>query len=168
MKILHIIPSLDPKGGGPAEGVKQIVLYHKKIGNVLEVVCFDEKEDSFVKEIDFPVHCLGHGLTHYSINFKLISWLKNNISNYDAAVINGIWQFHSSGAWFVLKNSNIPYFVYTHGMLDPWFNKKYPIKFLKKLICWVLVEYRVLRDAKAVLFTCEDEKILARNSFRPK
>jgi glycosyltransferase involved in cell wall biosynthesis len=51
-------------------------------------------------------------------------------------------------------------------MLDPWFNKAYPLKHLKKRLYWPF-EYRVLRDAAAVLFTCQEERVLARQSFRP-
>jgi glycosyltransferase involved in cell wall biosynthesis len=50
-------------------------------------------------------------------------------------------------------------------MLDPWFKQKYPLKHLKKWLYWPWGEYRVLRDAKAVLFTCEEERLLARKSF---
>jgi glycosyltransferase involved in cell wall biosynthesis len=50
-------------------------------------------------------------------------------------------------------------------MLDPWFKHQYPLKHLKKWLYWPWGEYPVLRDAKKVLFTCEDEKILARQSF---
>ena len=57
------------------------------------------------------------------------------------------------------------YFVFTHGMLDPWFKRTYPLKHLKKWLYWPWAEYRVLRDAQAVLFTCEEERILARQSF---
>ena len=52
-------------------------------------------------------------------------------------------------------------------MLDPWFNRTYPLKHLKKLLYWPWAEYRVLRDAKAVLFTSEEERRLARKSFAP-
>jgi glycosyltransferase involved in cell wall biosynthesis len=52
-------------------------------------------------------------------------------------------------------------------MLDPWFRKTYPLKHLKKLLYWRWGEYRVLRDAKAVLFTSEEERRLARQSFVP-
>ncbi|EOM1465679.1 TPA: glycosyltransferase, partial [Klebsiella pneumoniae] len=55
--------------------------------------------------------------------------------------------------------------VYTHGMLDPWFKKAYPLKHLKKWLYWPWADYRVLRDAKSVIFTCEEERILARKSF---
>src|SRR5438105_6162023 len=50
-------------------------------------------------------------------------------------------------------------------MLDPWFNRTYPLKHLKKLLYWPWAEYRVLRDAAAVLFTSEEERRLARESF---
>jgi glycosyltransferase involved in cell wall biosynthesis len=52
-------------------------------------------------------------------------------------------------------------------MLDPWFKRTYPLKHLKKLLYWPWAEYRVLRDAAAVLFTSEEERRLARQSFWP-
>src|SRR5213076_1488953 len=51
------------------------------------------------------------------------------------------------------------------GMLDPWFKRTYPLKHLKKWIYWPWADYRVLRDARAVLFTTEEERLLARQSF---
>jgi glycosyltransferase involved in cell wall biosynthesis len=52
-------------------------------------------------------------------------------------------------------------------MLDPWFNRTYPLKRLKKMLYWPWGEYRVLRDASAVLFTSEEERRLAGKSFWP-
>jgi glycosyltransferase involved in cell wall biosynthesis len=57
--------------------------------------------------------------------------------------------------------------VFTHGMLDPWFNKAYPLKTFFKTIFWRLFERKVLRDARGVMFTCEDERRLASTSFSP-
>jgi glycosyltransferase involved in cell wall biosynthesis len=50
-------------------------------------------------------------------------------------------------------------------MLDPWFKRRYPLKHLKKWLYWPWGDYRVLRDAAAVIFTCEEERVLARQSF---
>jgi glycosyltransferase involved in cell wall biosynthesis len=50
-------------------------------------------------------------------------------------------------------------------MLDPWFKRTYPLKHLKKWAYWPWADYRVLRDASAVLFTTEQERLLARQSF---
>jgi len=80
-------------------------------------------------------------------------------------VINGLWQYHSLGVWRAMRQLKQPYLVFTHGMLDPWFKHTYPLKHLKKWLYWPWAEYRVLRDASAVLFTCEEERLLARESF---
>jgi glycosyltransferase involved in cell wall biosynthesis len=50
-------------------------------------------------------------------------------------------------------------------MLDPWFKTTYPLKHLKKQLYWPWADYRLLRDARAVLFTSEEERRLARQSF---
>jgi glycosyltransferase involved in cell wall biosynthesis len=50
-------------------------------------------------------------------------------------------------------------------MLDPWFKKTFPFKHLKKWLYWPWAEYRVLRDATAVIFTSEEERLQARRSF---
>jgi glycosyltransferase involved in cell wall biosynthesis len=51
-------------------------------------------------------------------------------------------------------------------MMDPWFREHYPLKHLAKQVYWFLAEGRVLRDAQAVLFTCEEEKHRAHGAFR--
>ncbi len=57
------------------------------------------------------------------------------------------------------------YFVFPHGMLDPWFKETFPLKHFKKWLYWPWADYRVLRDAAAVIFTSEEERLLARKSF---
>lgn len=86
-------------------------------------------------------------------------------ADYDAVIVNGLWQYTGLATWRALGRSATPYFVYTHGMLDPWFKRHYPLKHLKKWLYWPWAEYRVLRDAAAVIFTCEEERLLARQSF---
>jgi glycosyltransferase involved in cell wall biosynthesis len=50
-------------------------------------------------------------------------------------------------------------------MMDPWFKREFPLKHLKKSIYWHTRLSRVFRDATAILFTTEEERILARQSF---
>jgi glycosyltransferase involved in cell wall biosynthesis len=97
----------------------------------------------------------------------LVPWLKQNADKYDIIVINGLWNYLSLGAWRGLRKSKVPYFVYTHGMLDPWFKQKYPLKHAAKQLFWFFSEGQLLRHAKAVLFTSEEERRLARNAFYP-
>lgn len=172
MNILHIIRSVNPKGGGPIEGVTQLHAYFKAqfaaqaLDCHTEVLSLDAPDEEFAKASPLIVHALGPvSLGGYGYSAKLKPWLLANAHRYDHIIINGIWQYHSFGAWRALQQLGKPYYVFTHGMLDPWFKKTYPLKHLKKWLYWPWAEYRVLRDAKAVLFTCAEERILAAQSF---
>ena len=165
MKVLQTIHSVDPAGGGVAEGVNQLGAALISMGHQVEIASLDVPEAPFLRNSVLPVHALGPSSGGYGYSAKFVAWLRQNRNQYDAVVVNGLWQFHSFGAWLALQNSDTPYVVYPHGMLDPWFKKEYPLKHLKKWLYWPWAEYRVLRDAAAVLFTCEEEKLLARKSF---
>jgi len=165
MNILRVIRSVSPEGGGPIEGVRQSSAVLIGQGHEIELASLDDPTESFVHNCPLKVHALGSLKGGYGYSAKYVQWLKENACNYDVVIIQGLWQFHSYGAWKALKKSSIPYFVFTHGMLDPWFKKEYPLKHLKKWLYWPWAEYRVLRDARAVLFTTEQEKLLARESF---
>jgi glycosyltransferase involved in cell wall biosynthesis len=62
-------------------------------------------------------------------------------------------------------HGHLPYMVFTHGMLDPYFKRRFPLKHLKKWIYWVAVQYWVLRSAERVLFTTDVERDLAATTF---
>ncbi len=165
MNILHVISSVNPVGGGPIEGIKQLGAILTGAGHRVEVASLDPPDAPYVEECPLPVHALGPAMLQYAFSSRFVPWLRSNRSHYDAVVVNGIWQYHSFGTWRALRNSSTPYVLFTHGMLDPWFKKQYPLKHLKKWMYWPWAEYRVLRDAQAVLFTCEEERALARSSF---
>jgi glycosyltransferase involved in cell wall biosynthesis len=165
VNILHIINSVNPSDGGPIEGVKQLGRIFVSGGHRVEIASLDAPDAPYLKGFPLPVYPLGPTTLRYRFGTRFIPWLRANRGHYDAAIVNGIWRFHSFGAWHVLRNSNTPYVLFTHGMLDPWFKKHYPLKHLKKWMYWPWAEYRVLRDAQAVLFTCEEERLLARSSF---
>ena len=166
MKILQIISSIDPKGGGVIESVKQLTAVHLSMGHQVEICSQDAPSDELVINSNIKIHAVGPVKGTYGYNPILVKWLKNNAHIYDVVIVNGLWQYIGLAVWRALAGSNIPYYVFTHGMLDPWFKKTYPLKHLKKSLYWHWAENRVLRDARKVLFTCEEEKLLARNSFK--
>jgi glycosyltransferase involved in cell wall biosynthesis len=166
MKILRSIRSLDPAFGGPSESVKQSSMSLAARGHDVEVVTLDPPASEWLRSYPMPVHTLGPGLGNYGYNSRFSDWIKQRRASYDAVIVHGVWQYHSFGVWRALHGTATPYFVFPHGMLDPWFNRTYPLKHIKKLFYWPWGEYRVLRDAAAVLFTSEEERRLARESFR--
>ncbi len=147
MKILNCIHSLNPSIGGPLESVRQSSLVLSRRGHTVEVVSLDALTDPWADEFPGTAYALGPGRGSYGYAPRFVPWLKERCASYDAVVVHGIWQYNSFGVWRALHQTATPYFVFPHGMLDPWFNRTYPLKHLKKLLYWPWAEYRVLRDA---------------------
>ncbi len=164
MRILHVIRSLHPEYGGPAQLVRCIVAAGPRLGWEGEVACLDQASQPFLEEIPFPVHALGLNESTYGYSKLWVPWLHDNIDRFDGVVVHGIWQYQSWGTWRAIRKRK-PYVLFPHGMLDPWFKRRYPLKHAKKWIYWYLAERNVLRDASSVLFTCETEQRLAPESF---
>ncbi|WP_322030754.1 glycosyltransferase [Paraburkholderia sp. J76] len=165
MKILHLVSTVDPRSGGPIEGVRQSGLAMTALGHQIEVASLDPIDAPYVREFPLPLHALGPGRGHYGYCPAYVAWLRANARRFDAAIVHGLWQYHGFGARRALRHAQVPYYVYTHGMLDPWFKSTYPLKHLKKWAYWPWADFRVLRDAAAVIFTTDEERLLARESF---
>lgn len=167
MQLLHAITSTDLSGGGPIEGLLRLGGALESLGHSSEILCFDAPDAHWLAQIPFNTHALGPTrLGNYHYSPRWIPWLQDQSSAFDCVVIHGLWQFTGLGTWMALRQQPLPYVIYTHGMLDPWFKRAYPLKHLKKMLYWP-AEYQVLRGATRVLFTCEQERILSRHSFWP-
>ncbi len=167
MRILQVIRTLDPCYGGPAQGARDCARELARLGHTAAILTLDAPDNPWAKEPEIPVIAAGPSRSDYRYTPRLVPWLKAHARDYDAIVVNGIWDYAALGSWRALKDSATPYYLYTHGMLDPWFQRTYPLKHLKKTIYWKLWANRILRDARAVLFTSEEERRLAAVSFAP-
>ncbi len=167
MRILHVIGSLSPADGGPPEAVRQLVRAYEQIGVEVELLSLDEPTEPFLGNIRVPLHALGQRkLGSFSYSRALGPWLRKNARRFDAIVVHGIWCYLNLAVRRAAHRTGKPYGVFVHGALDPWFNRKYPLKHLKKRLYWPL-QYPALRDARAVFFTSEAERDLAATSFSP-
>jgi len=149
MKILHVIHSVDPRGGGPIEGIRQLIPALASQGVAMEVMSLDAPGAPGTTDFPVPLHTTGPSRSGYGYNPLAVPWLKKNQRNYNAIIVNGLWQYAGFASWRALRHTSTPYYVYPHGMLDPWFKRQYPLKHLKKWLYWPWGEYRVLRDARA-------------------
>ena len=165
MKVLRVIRSLHPATGGPAVGISSFARALDRLGCTTTVVTLDSPESPWLSSLDYDFIACGPVFGSFGYKPRLVTFLRELCSEYDAVIIDGIWQYHSYATYLALRSSTIPYYVYTHGMLDPWFKRKYPLKHLKKLLYWNLFEYYVLKSATRVLFTAQSEMNLAAQSF---
>jgi glycosyltransferase involved in cell wall biosynthesis len=164
MRILHVIRSLNPKHGGPTESAHMFSAAHQRAGNQVELATLDAPEEGFTKIPGAEVHPFGPSRGVYGYQPRLLDWLKENGGRFDGVIVNGVWQYHGLAARKALAGRT-PYVVFSHGMLDPYFNRRYPLKHLKKLAYWSLIENRNLNRAQAVCFTSEEEKRIAAEGF---
>jgi glycosyltransferase involved in cell wall biosynthesis len=165
MKLLRLIRSLNPTDGGPIEGIRQITPHLAALGVSTSVASLDPPDAPWLQHQPFEAIGLGPVAGGYGYRRGVPDRIRALARQHDAVIIEGIWQYHAFATWRALRGSGIPYFVYTHGMLDPWFKRTYPLKHFKKWAYWPWADYRVLRDATGVLFTTEQERQLARQSF---
>ena len=165
LKLLHVMSGLNPLDGGPREGVCRRGVFLEELGHSVSIVTLDDPHEPFLRDIPLTVYPLGPSYGGFRYNKKLVPWLMAHALEYDAVIVNGMWQYHGFGTRQALRRLGMPYYLFAHGMLDPWFKRAYPLKHLKKWLYWPWGEYRVLRDARAVLFTSEEERRLASQSF---
>lgn len=179
VKILHIICNLNPEVGGPPEAILRQSRVWQELGHSCEIASLDFPDDSWVLNCPFTVFALGlrsslwrqlqiiFPLLRYSYSPYLVPWLRCHAINYDIILVHGLWNYVALGAVRSLVRSNIPYFIFPHGALDPWYKRAYPIKNIAKKLLWLFSEGRLLKGAAGVLFTTEEEKTLARGAFYP-
>ena len=166
MKLLRVIATVDPATGGPVAGLRAVTPALASLGHETEFLTVDSPTTPHLESWVGRVHALGPVQNRYAHSPRLRPWLEKNLNRYDAVVVHGLWQdFGHAVRSVCLERGGPPYFVFPHGMLDPGLRKTYPVRHIKKWLYWQLIERRVLRDARAVLFTCEEERRIARLSF---
>jgi glycosyltransferase involved in cell wall biosynthesis len=167
LRLLNVTASINPAAGGVSESILRLSRAVMNLGHEVEIVSVDAPDSAWKESLQAPVHLKGppRGPLEYSRDFH--QWLAQNSGRFDAIISHGLWRDNSRATRLAARAAGRPYFVFPHGMLDPWFKRYYPVKHIKKCVFWWLTEYSVLRDARAVLFTCREELLLARESFRP-
>lgn len=174
IKLLRVISSMNPKTGGPPNGIKYITPFLDELNIETTIVCLDDINDEFIKKSSLNIIALNENKTPWQYNSKLYNWLLNNLINYDTVIVHGIWLYHTyavSEAVNTLRKTNelfdIKYFIYPHGMLDGYFqsNKTRKLKALRNYFYWHLVEHKNVAIADGLIFTSEEEKNIATKTF---
>ncbi|CAN5190968.1 glycosyltransferase [soil metagenome] len=177
MRILHIIASANLKEGGPIEHAVKAGHALARRGHSQEFLTFDSPGSVSEAEVGSPIHALGPRRPRRGWAGKIASalldvpratqWLRAHGQHYDVAIVSGLWNISTLTARLALPGGRLPYVLFTHGMLDPYFRQANPVKSWIKQALWLVNEGILVRRADRVLFTCEEEQQLAAQSFRP-
>ena len=162
IKLLRIIPSLDPNFGGPSFATIESSIILSQKGIKVDIITCDSTNKSFKRLKDIRIINFGPNyLGNYRLNFKIYNWLKKNRDKYDIFIVHGVWTYLSLIARLLIKNK---YFIFTHGQLDPFFSKNF-LKKIKKKLYWFFFEKSNLLQSKNVLVTSKKEIEFSKNTF---
>jgi glycosyltransferase involved in cell wall biosynthesis len=170
MRILHVIPSLAPRFGGPPMVVVEMCRELARCGQDVAIYTTDLGMDQ-----DSPPLCTSPfkppgrldiryfpivipGL--FGVSSELARALRDTIGSYDLVHIHSLYRFSSTAAAYYARRAGVPYIVRPHGTLDPFiFRRRRALKSIYE----ALFEKRNLEQAAAVHFTTAEELELAKS-----
>ena len=168
MKVLHVIPSVSERSGGPAAAI--VPMCRALQGQGIEVCLattshgLTQTNTDSIKEYKgvparfFPVQAGSS----FKYSRPLTKWLKASVRDFDLVHIHAVFNHASVAAARECRRVGVPYVVRPLGTLDPWSMKQ---KAGRKKIFWSLVGKRMLRGSAAVHYTAVGEKTAVEESL---
>ncbi|MFY0256280.1 glycosyltransferase [Chitinophaga sp. 30R24] len=165
---------MKPESGGVCQTIRNIIqASHKHAYVHHEVLCFDLSSDDYLGDDEFVVHAIGPAMSPYAYCKRLAPWLEKNMFRFEVVIVHGLWLYNNYGSFRVWnkyrKKKGVPkLFIMPHGMLAPYFQKAKERKWKawRNEIVWRLIENRSVNNVDALLFTCEEEMLQARTTFK--
>jgi glycosyltransferase involved in cell wall biosynthesis len=164
LKVLHVIPSISPRRGGPSAAVRRMAEVVASLGHTVHIVTTD---DDGPGRLSVPLRQAieADGVTYryfprqtkfYSFSWPLTAWLAKNIKNFDVVHIHALFSYPSVVAARHAASAGTPYIIRPLGTLNNWglLNRRPRLKRLS--LRWV--ERPVLARAAMVHFTSEQER----------
>ena len=176
MRICHFCFSLDPSRGGVPSGVITTVKQLTKHGITNQIVSAGntrnqmEQNSAILSDLkSIGVEYIGT-VARFKNDYGLgtLRGLKkrlDNLSKPDLVVLHQIYTFSTLLGYMYAKKNRIPYVVKPHGSLTKYHESD--SKLIKTLAKWVLIS-KILREADAIIVTCESERADLISSLIPK
>lgn len=166
MRVLHVIPSVSPKRGGPSAALP--MLMRASAAASLEVsvattdddgpegrvdVAFDEplQRDDGATYFYFP-----RQLMFYTVSWPLRSWLRRHVREFDVVHVHALFSFPSVAAARAAADLGVPFVIRPLGVLNRWGmeNRRRTVK----RASFRRLELPLIRRAAAMHYTSEREK----------
>jgi len=170
MRILHVIPSLAERHGGPPKVVQELCRELVRRGQ--EVTIYTTDLDGYRHlsvPLDQPIRgedgverwyfsTQRSGL--FGISLALLKALRKNIASFDLIHLHNLYRFSPTVAAHYARRYGVPYILQPHGTLDPYIYNRHR---LRKIVYERLIDNKNLEKAAAIHFTAADEMSLAQS-----
>lgn len=162
MRVLHVIPAVAPRYGGPSSSLIEMCRALREAGAETLIATTNADGDG-VLDVPLGTRTLWYGQPaifhhrHWSEAFKysrgLGVWLRGHVGEFDVVHIHGPLSYSSLAASHASWTSGVPVIVRPLGTLDSWSLAQ---KTRRKQVLLPLVR-RMLRRAAAVHCTSDEE-----------
>ena len=171
MRVLHVIPSVAERSGGPAMAIVPMCRALQQQGIEVLLVTTDAGLDGDPQITEIAQNYKGVPAMFFPSqlgeSFKysrpLAAWLSSNIRHFGLAHIHAVFNHSSVAAAHICRRARVPYVVRPLGTLDPWSMTQKP---LRKHLFWQIAGKGMLRRAAAVHYTTYAEKLATEELFR--
>ncbi|HEX6044883.1 MAG TPA: glycosyltransferase [Pyrinomonadaceae bacterium] len=161
MRVLHVIPSVSERAGGPSAAIVPMCRALQAQGVEVLLVTTDAgiggtkaartADYGGIPTIFFESQ-LGES---FKYSRPLAAWLNANAGNFNAGHIHAVFNHACVAAARAFRKAGVPYVIRPLGTLDPWSMKQ---KSLRKRVFWSVVGEAMLAGAAGVHYTSEVEK----------
>jgi glycosyltransferase involved in cell wall biosynthesis len=163
MRVLHVIPAVAPRYGGPSTAIWPMTAALRELGGIeVEIAATDaDGPRGRLTCSDLPA---GVGPVHLfrraaGENFKyspeINRWLADHAGDYDLIQTHSNWNGPTSAACRAARCAHVPYIIRPCGMLSDYTWRR---SLWKKRAYWWLLERRNVRSAAAFHVTSDDER----------
>jgi glycosyltransferase involved in cell wall biosynthesis len=162
MRVLHVIPSLAARYGGPSAVIGPMI-EALRVRPDLEIEIATTDADGAGGRSDpragdsaaVPLHVFRRNCSEqWKISVGFWGWMRKNTLRFDLVHIHSIWNFPTAAACAAARASNRPYIIRPCGMLSQYTWQRAAVK---KRLYWAAVEHRNLVNASGVHVTSEGE-----------
>lgn len=170
LRVLHLIPSISPRRGGPSQAVLAMTAALRRQGLEASILTTDDDgpgrladlplghwhERSGVPVLAFPRWSPPLGpLREFAVAPGLTRWLLRHLRDYHLLHVHALFSWPSTSGMAVARLLGVPYVLRTIGQLDPWSLQR---STGRKGLLLRLIERANLEGAAALHFTSEAER----------
>ncbi|HPM83406.1 MAG TPA: glycosyltransferase [Candidatus Anammoximicrobium sp.] len=165
MRVLHVIPAIADRYGGPSQAVLQMCRATRALGVMAEIATTDadgpgrrmrlgDEQPCVYKDVPvwtFPRTCSER----WKYSYRLRRWLDAHVAEYDLLHVHSVFSYATAAACRAARRRHVPVILRPCGMLAPY---SLSLSSLRKGIYWRLIERHAVESASCLHATSPEER----------
>jgi glycosyltransferase involved in cell wall biosynthesis len=156
MNILHVIHDLLQSTGGPVTALMGMAEAQAALGHNVTILTTQLGKEEWPLLRGVAIHAYPCEFSGWRWSKGLARSLPGHVSKADIVHIHTVWEYPTWAASRVCRSLGVPYIIRPCGMLEQWSLSQNAIK---KWLYLYAIGNSILRDATAIHFTSESERV---------